>query len=117
MCSYKRASDRGRISREKRTVAAMLQVYCTDHHGTQGKLCDECEQLLDYAQSRLDTCPFQEAKPACNHCVVHCYTPKMRDRVKQVMRYSGPRMLLRYPMLSLLHLLDKFRKVPRIEKS
>jgi hypothetical protein len=35
----------------------------------------------------------------------------MRDRVKTVMRYSGPWMLGRHPVLALLHKLDGLRKV------
>jgi predicted amidophosphoribosyltransferase len=103
-----------RIQREQETIAAMLRVYCRDHHGAPvPPLCPECAALLDYARRRLATCPFQEAKPACNHCEVHCYSAAMRDRVKAVMRYAGPRMLWRHPVLSLFHLLDTWRPVPR----
>jgi hypothetical protein len=98
-----------RIRREKRTIAAMLRIYCADHHGNR-QTCGECAQLLTYAERRLDTCPFQESKPACNHCEVHCYSESMRQRVKAVMRYAGPRMLFQHPILSLYHLLDKRRK-------
>ena len=93
----------------------MLRIYCRDHHG-DNPLCGECERLLDYAHRRLDVCPFQEAKPACNHCQVHCYSASMRERVKQVMRYAGPRMLTRHPVLALFHILDKLRKVPTLKK-
>jgi hypothetical protein len=103
-----------RIAREKRTIATMLGIYCRDHHGARSGLCGECAGLLDYAHRRLDVCPFQEAKPACNHCQVHCYSALMRERVKAVMRYAGPRMLLRHPLLSLFHMLDKLRPAPAI---
>ena len=103
-----------RIAREKETVESMMRVYCADHHGGTASLCDACRELLDYAHNRLDTCPFQDAKPACNHCQVHCYSRLMRDRVKAVMRYAGPRMLFRHPLLSFYHLLDKRRKAPSI---
>lgn len=105
---------RSRIKREKHTVEAMVHIYCTDHHDKGETLCVECSELLEYAKRRLDTCPFQEAKPACNHCEVHCYSAEMRNRVKVVMGYAGPRMAYRYPLLSFQHLLDKFRKVPSI---
>ena len=116
MNSHKQAAASARIAREKRTVEAMVQLYCADHHAEADSLCGECEKLLAYARRRLDTCPFQDAKPACNHCVVHCYAPKMRARVKQVMRYAGPRMLFRHPILSLRHLLDNWRKVPTLSQ-
>lgn len=105
-----------RIDREKKTITAMMHIYCVAHHGSQGSLCDDCAQLLSYAHQRLDVCPFQEEKPACNHCTVHCYSKDMRIRVKDVMRYAGQRMLLRHPWLSLMHVRDKFRVIPSLKK-
>ena len=101
-----------RIRQEQRTIDAMLDIYCRDLHGRTGQLCPDCSQLRDYARRRLDTCPFQEAKPVCSRCQVHCYSQPMRERVREVMRYAGPRMPLRHPWLALLHLLDKGRAVP-----
>lgn len=105
-----------RINREKKTITAMMQIYCAAHHAGDSGLCEVCEQLLSYAHQRLDACPFQEEKPACNHCTVHCYAREKREQVKRVMRYSGPRMLWRHPLLSLMHIIDKFRPVPEINK-
>ena len=109
-----------RIHQEKRTIDAMLHVYCHDlHGGPQGAragLCASCAGLRDYAHRRLDTCPFQEEKPVCNRCEVHCYSQTQRERVQQVMRYAGPRMPLRHPWLALLHLMDKLRVVPRLAR-
>ncbi len=99
-----------RILREKRTISAMLNIYCRDHHagaGTGTRICDDCERLLSYAHQRLDNCAFGELKQSCNQCTVHCYSKTMRPRILEVMRYAGPRMTLRYPLLSALHLLDK----------
>ncbi|MBP6582293.1 MAG: nitrous oxide-stimulated promoter family protein [Chromatiaceae bacterium] len=101
-----------RLAREQATMAAMMALYCRDHHGTRNGSCDDCAQLLDYARRRLATCPFGEEKPACNNCQVHCYSASQRERVRVVMRYAGPRMLLRHPILSLYHLLDKRREAP-----
>lgn len=108
------SSEGRRIAREKRTISAMVAIYCRHHHGTTTVPCDTCRRLLDYAHRRLEVCPFQEAKPACNHCEVHCYSPTMRARVKEVMRYAGPRMVLRHPVLSLHHLLDARRPAPAL---
>ena len=92
----------------------MLGLYCRDHHGTRHDLCAECAALLNYAQQRLATCPFQEAKPVCNRCEVHCYSTVQRKRVRAVMRYAGPRMPWRHPVIALRHLLDKLRRVPSL---
>lgn len=105
-----------RIRREIRTIAAMVRLYCRDHHGVRDGVCDDCAQLLDYANRRLAVCPFQEEKPACNLCEVHCYSAARRERVKEVMRYSGPRMLLRHPLLGIWHVLDRLRKPPTLKR-
>ena len=96
----------GRIAREKKTIDVMLGMYCSGHHGSLPSLCPDCASLKDYALRRLDNCPFHEHKPACNGCCVHCYSAPMRERMRSVMRYSGPRMTLRHPWLALLHMLD-----------
>jgi hypothetical protein len=98
------------MRREARTIEAMIEIYCRDHHGTRGELCAECEALMDYAGVRLEKCPYQENKTTCVKCPVHCYKPAMRERVREVMRYSGPRMVLRHPYLALMHLLVDSRR-------
>ena len=100
-----------RMVREQKTVEAIIGLYCEKHHAPQGKLCPECQELLQYAQERLDNCPFQEHKTTCEKCPVHCYKPAQREKARQIMRFAGPRMTWRHPVYSLFHLLDKFRKV------
>lgn len=95
----------------------MLGIYCHDHHGRADALCADCGQLRLYAHRRLDTCPFQEQKPVCNRCEVHCYSTLMRERVRDVMRYAGPRMPLRHPWLAFRHMLDQLRRVPNLMRS
>ena len=101
-----------RLARERRTLEAMIRLYCRGRHGTGGELCAECRELADYARARLHRCLFQERKPTCARCPVHCYRPEMRERIRAVMRYAGPRMLYRHPLLALAHLIDGLRKPP-----
>ena len=72
-------------------------------------LCPQCQALLDYAHQRLERCKFGEDKPSCTRCPVHCYKPAMREQIRQVMRYSGPRMLLHDPIMAIRHLWDFLR--------
>jgi hypothetical protein len=95
-----------RLERERRTVDAMIGIYCRAHHGSSGSPCHDCSQLMAYAHQRVSRCRFGEGKPTCANCPVHCYRPDMRERIRQVMRYSGPRMLLRHPYLAMMHLRD-----------
>ena len=69
-------------------------------------LCPQCQELLTYAHQRLERCKFGNEKPSCTRCPVHCYKPAMRQQIRQVMRYSGPRMLLHNPVLAIRHLWD-----------
>lgn len=105
-----------RMARERKTIAAMIRLYCRHQHHTGTGLCPPCEELQSYAFARLDRCPFADQKPTCAKCTVHCYKPEMRERVRQVMRFAGPRMLLQHPMLAVLHLLDGLRKPPVLAK-
>jgi len=88
----------------------MIRIFCRDRHGTTGGLCGDCTELRAYAERRLEKCPFGSEKPTCARCPVHCYRPGMRDRIREVMRHSGPRMIWRHPVLAAFHLLDGRRK-------
>jgi hypothetical protein len=106
-----------RLRREKVTIQKMIVLYCHENHGTQGEqLCADCQELKSYSEDRLKHCPFQENKSTCAKCAVHCYKPVMREKTRTMMRFSGPKMLLRYPLLAILHLLDGFRPQPAIKK-
>ena len=99
-----------RLIREQKTVDLMIKLYCHEKHGDASTLCDECQGLMEYAHLRLEKCPYQEKKTTCANCPTHCYQKTMRDQVRTVMRYAGPRMLRHHPWLAILHLLDGFRK-------
>lgn len=106
-----------RMTREMRTLAAMLRIHCHDRHRgaalDEHGLCPDCGELLAYARKRLAGCPFGPAKPTCANCQIHCYGPRQREEVRQVMRYAGPRMLWRHPLLALAHLvIDGKRPAP-----
>jgi len=103
----------GFLRKEYKTIETMMRIYCRDVHGTaKHDLCAECGELLDYAKARLDKCPYQEQKPTCAKCPIHCYKPAMRDKVQRVMRHAGPRMLKHHPLLAIRHLLLGRRTAP-----
>ncbi len=102
----------GKLATEFKTVQAMVKIYCNNHHESKGQLCVECLDLLQYAELRLDRCPYGENKPTCNKCPIHCYKPEQKEQMRLVMRYSGPRMLLKHPILAIRHLIHEQRNVP-----
>lgn len=102
-----------RLSREKETISKMIARFCSQHHHPEpAPLCHECRELETYAHHRIEHCPFGPTKPTCALCTVHCYLPEKREAIRQVMRYAGPRMLLRHPILTVLHLIDSRRFPP-----
>lgn len=94
---------------ENKTVARMIRIYCHDVHGLpRNHPCPECLELQKYAEGRIEKCKFGEDKPVCSKCPVHCYKPAMRERIREVMKYSGPRMLWNSPVLAIRHLYRAF---------
>ena len=102
-----------RLARELRTMQVMMKIWCRDQHGSAGgALCAECSAFMDYATRRLAACPYGEDKPTCANCQIHCYGPVQREQARVMMRYAGPRMLSRHPILAIRHLLDGKRPAP-----
>ena len=105
-----------KLEREKRTVALMIRLYCRKKHGNKKELCSECEALLEYAMLRSDKCPFMESKTFCSNCRVHCYKPDMREKIRTVMRFSGPRMIFSHPIMAIRHVVESKKEKKRLEK-
>lgn len=99
---------------EKQMVSQMITLYCKGNHGTKRAICPECEALRQYAMQRSDKCPFLESKTFCSNCRVHCYRPEMREKIRRVMRFSGPRMLFHHPVAALRHVMATRREKKRL---
>ncbi len=102
--------------KEKRIVGEMIKLYCKKNHKTKEDLCSECLALREYAYTRSDKCPFMETKTFCSNCKVHCYKPEMREKIRQVMRFSGPRMIFYHPFMAVDHLIQTKKEKRRTEE-
>ena len=87
----------------------MVKMYCNHNHGKKGSICSECNELIEFANERIEKCVFQNNKPVCSECQIHCYRQEMRDKIKVVMRFAGPRMIFLHPIIGIRHLIDKRR--------
>lgn len=98
--------DTKRIQKDLDVVGRFTELWCAGHHHegrrpvTLGEtatiqLCPECAEFFAYARHKRETCPLEPEKPSCKHCQVHCYAPPQRAKVRQIMAWSGMRMLLR----------------------
>lgn len=101
---------------EKETVSQMIRIYCRKQHGTKQGLCADCAELEAYACLRSDKCPYMETKTFCSNCKVHCYRPDMRENIRTVMRFSGPRMLFVHPVMAIRHLIEEKKEKRRLEQ-
>lgn len=96
-----------RVKKEKRIVTKMIYTYCRDIHQTE-PLCEDCEELLNYAEKRLLKCPFIKNKPICSSCDIHCYNTKQQDRIRELMHTVGPKMIYTHTLDTLWYLFYKF---------
>ena len=104
--------------KEKKIVHEMIALYCRKQHGTSKAegLCPNCQMVYDYAAMRTDKCPFMDTKTFCSNCKVHCYKPEMREKIREIMRFSGPRMLFYHPVLAVSHLVEDIKEKKTIQK-
>ena len=98
------------LKQEYKTMETMIRMYCKKFHSCDKNLCQECSDLLKYAEERLNNCKFGENKPTCDTCTIHCYKPDMREKVREAMRYAGPRMIYKHPIMGFRHLFRKMKK-------
>lgn len=101
--------------KEKELVSQMISLYCKKKHGGRHGLCRDCAELDDYARARSDRCPFMETKTFCSNCKVHCYQPAMRGKIRDVMRFSGPRMIFHHPVTAICHVIETKKEEKRLE--
>jgi len=104
-----------RLQNEFDTVKIMVELYCRDHHKTATVTCNRCVELTEYVRKRLVDCPFKEQKATCGNCTVHCYKKDMQQRVKEVMRYSGPKMIWKHPVKAIQHLINSKKEPPKVD--
>ena len=104
------------IKKELKVTRQMIGIYCRGKHKSKrNELCAECSELMDYVILRRTYCPFGDNKTFCSHCPIHCYRKDMRERIRDVMRYSGPRMLFYNPLMAISHIVDTIKYKKKIK--
>ena len=89
---------------EKKYIPIMIKKYCHHYHHTKkDELCPECQKLTEYALFRLSVCPFKKNKKFCSVCKIHCYQSPYKEQIRNVMQYSGQRMIFTHPIFAFKH--------------
>src|SRR3989304_1927148 len=105
-----RLFDRLNHKKEKdlKVLSNFISLYCRENHPVQTKgvfpirderllatlgdrdllLCPDCQKLLNHGMAKLLLCPY-DPKPMCKKCTTHCYAPGYRERIREVMKFSG----------------------------
>lgn len=103
-----------RRAREKRTISQMVALYCAGNHEAAVRIetahcgeavCADCLAIDANAVQRTERCRKMDEKTSCEQCGNHCYRPVDRERIREVMRYAGPRMLGKHPLAAMRHLM------------
>ena len=103
---FERLDDKKR--KDIKVLSQFIAIYCREHHRTEVRdafpikderlrsslghkdllLCKDCSKLLSHGIAKLLLCPY-DPKPICKKCETHCYAPGYRERIREVMRFSG----------------------------
>lgn len=116
---------------ELKTMGEIIGIYCHLQHGKINlfrhmmhrwrgtykenmQLCEDCEDVWKFSKQRIDRCPYMEEKTFCSMCKTHCYG-RYREKVKAMMRFGGPRMLLISPIMVIKHLYYEWQEKRKLK--
>ncbi len=95
-----------KIEKEIIVLGDFINIYCRRNHRIKDKsaftfknfdsavfkkeplLCEDCTRLLSHGIVMRLKCPY-DPKPMCKKCPTHCYKPFYREKIREVMRFSG----------------------------
>ena len=89
----------GKRSKDLRVLAHFVAVYCREHHGGEEKVSFPMSHL------RLRDALGDREPVLCADCETQCYAPGYRERVREVMRFSGVYLVRRGRLDLLAHYL------------
>ena len=95
-------------AKDLKVLADFMSIFCRENHRAEVRdafpikddrllqtlaskgllLCQDCQKLLNHGIAKLLLCPYNP-KPRCKKCVTHCYAPGYRERIREIMRFSG----------------------------
>jgi len=94
-----------RLDTEKKIFEKMVLIYCKKKH-KYDSACMDCREIIKYGHNKINNCIHGKEKPFCSKCTVHCYEKNIKEKVKDIMIFSGPRIFFYHPIVSLKHFLS-----------
>jgi len=89
-----------------RILMKFVSIFCRENHKAEKtpfsfklfevkeieskeiSLCPECSRLLAYGLTMRVKCPH-DPKPMCKKCESQCYKGDYKERIREVMKFSG----------------------------
>jgi hypothetical protein len=98
----------GKKKKDIEVLSNFVSIFCREKHPLETKdtfcikderlrralgsqellLCLDCRKLLNHGIAKMLLCPY-DPKPMCKKCQTHCYAPGYRERIREVMKFSG----------------------------
>ena len=95
-------------SKDIKVLCNFVDIFCRENHcsetrevfpikdsrlrqsldGARLELCPDCTKLLSHSIAKRLLCPY-DPKPMCKKCETHCYAPGYREKMREVMKFSG----------------------------
>ena len=95
-------------SKDIKVLGNFISIFCRENHRAEAKgifpikdarvrhtlddkdlvLCPDCQKLLNHGIAKLLLCPY-DPKPMCKNCETYCFASGYREKIRQVMRFSG----------------------------
>src|SRR4030042_4766064 len=106
MAMVKKAGISDKEKDDIRTVMKFVSIFCRENHEgvktpfsfklfdikeideKEVSLCPECSRLLTYGLTMRVKCPH-DPKPMCKKCDTQCYRGDYKDKIREVMKFSG----------------------------
>ena len=100
-----------KIDKDRRVLEAMGSIYCQGNHSDaqkdEGGMCPEVPHDHRADAFRAASCPYGH-EGNCQDCK-HTVSAAMLTRIRAIMRYAAPRMMVRHPIMVLEYLRKKLR--------
>ena len=94
--------------RDIKVLGNFISIFCREKHDGEDRdvftikddrvteclgdeeilLCEDCRKLMTHGLAKMMQCT-QDPKPMCKKCEVHCYAPAYREKIREVMKFSG----------------------------
>lgn len=93
-----------------RTLLRFVEIYCRENHDGERppfsfrrydlkeivkceiSLCPKCQRLLTYGLTMRLKCPH-DPKPMCKKCSTQCYKGEYKEKIREIMKFSGMYMI------------------------